>query len=328
MPAPAAPLATATRRDVRTGRDVVESRHVGHLVVVDGDGAVVAELGDGQRPTFLRSTVKPFQATGCLELLDAADPPAAARPDLDEVAIGWASHRGEPSHLDAVRRLLDRAGVAPEQLTCPADRTLDTPEDGVARLHHNCSGKHALFALTAAVLDLDPGRLLDVDGPLQPTLLAAVADAVGPASAIGTDGCGAPAVETALAGLARGFAALAAGGRWSRPRDAGLAHPQLVGGRDRLETALLASGTVAKSGAEGVFAAGWTAADGRRYGLAAKAEDGAGRAVTTAVAGLLAAADRLPAGAWSPPPVLGGGRPAGSVHAAADVVALAEALPR
>jgi L-asparaginase II len=32
------PLVEVTRRDVRDGREIVESVHLGHLVAVDGDG--------------------------------------------------------------------------------------------------------------------------------------------------------------------------------------------------------------------------------------------------------------------------------------------------
>ena len=41
-----APLAEFTRRDVRTGRQLVESSHLGVLVITGPDGEVVASLGD------------------------------------------------------------------------------------------------------------------------------------------------------------------------------------------------------------------------------------------------------------------------------------------
>ena len=41
---------------------LVESRHRGHLVAVDGDGCVVAALGAPRTETYIRSSGKPFQA--------------------------------------------------------------------------------------------------------------------------------------------------------------------------------------------------------------------------------------------------------------------------
>ncbi|HYE16101.1 MAG TPA: asparaginase, partial [Pyrinomonadaceae bacterium] len=47
--------------EVRRGR-VVESRHRGHVIAVDGDGRVLASLGEPETVTFLRSSAKPHQA--------------------------------------------------------------------------------------------------------------------------------------------------------------------------------------------------------------------------------------------------------------------------
>lgn len=325
-PATAEPLAEVTRGTAATlggwpatsralaPGEVVESRHLGHLVVTGGDGEVVQALGEPARLTFVRSTSKPFQATACLELLGAA----ADDLDDEEVALAWASHRAEPIHLATARRLATRSGTDVEELTCPPARGEDDPAAPEARVQHNCSGKHGLFALAGRALGVPRERLLDPDGPLQRPVLAAVGDALGPVAALGTDGCGAPAPAVPLVALARGFAALAVEDRWARVREAGSAHPQLVGGTGRLETALLAAGVVAKVGAEGVFAAGWRAADGSRRGLAVKAEDGAERAATVATHALLVAAGVVAEDVWSPPPVLGGGEPVGRVRATLD----------
>lgn len=306
-------LAEVTRADVTDdGREVVESRHVGHLVVTGGDGEVIERLGDPDRVTFPRSATKPFQATACLELLGDA----AAQLTPDEVAVSWASHRAEPVHVAAVRQLLERSGTSPDALTCPASAAEDDPGATPARLLHNCSGKHALFAFAGRTQGTPRDRLLEVDGPLQRVVLEVVADALGPAASIGVDGCGAPAVAVPLVELGRAFAALAHEDRWQRVREAGQARPQLVGGRDRLESALLGAGLVAKIGAEGVFAAGWLAPDGSPRGLAVKAEDGAERAATVAAHAALVAAGAVAEDVWAPAPVLGGGRPVGRVRAA------------
>jgi L-asparaginase II len=317
----AAPLAATTREDVRSHAEIEESSHRGHLVVV-ADGDVAGHLGDPDLITFVRSTAKPFQATACLELLDLDGPTLTPA----EIAVAWASHRAEPGHVRAVRRILGRSATLPDQLSCPPATGDADPGATPARVLHNCSGKHALFALAGLEQGTDRSRLLDPDGPLQRVVLATLADVLGPPAAIAVDGCGAPAVAIPLVALARGFAALATDDRFARVRDAGFAHPDLVGGSGRLESALLAAGVVAKVGAEGVFAASWTGPDGRAHGLAIKAADGAARAATAATIALLADLQVVPRATWTPDPVLGGGHPVGRVRAAPEVHALATEL--
>lgn len=306
----AAPIAATSRRDVRSHAVVVESRHAGHLVLVGPDGRR-SVVGDPDRTTFVRSAAKPFQATTCLEL--AGD--AARDLSAEEVAVGWASHQAEPFHLAAVGALLARSGTAPSELTCPP---ADGDDGTCERRFHNCSGKHALFALAAAAIDCPRARILDPDGPLQREVLAHLDAVVGPVRAVAVDGCGAPVVATPLAALADGFRRLRTDDRYRRVVMAGAAAPRHVGGSGRLESALLAAGVTAKPGAEGVFAASWDEPDGV-WGLAAKAEDGAARAVSTAVFAVLTERGVVDTGVWQPPEVLGGGRPVGAVAASDEV---------
>lgn len=316
------PLAEVTRRDVQGDLDIGESTHRGSLAVCDTDGRVLASLGDPWRSTFVRSTAKAFQSTACLELLALA----GGAPSPPEIAVSWASHRGEPRQIEAVRRLLGRSATTADQLTTPPDRPEADPGATPAPILHNCSGKHALFALAGREQACPRDRLLEADGPLQRPVLAVLEEVLGPLDAVGTDGCGAPAVAVPLARLARAYAALVSEERWSQVREAGLAHPRLVGGVDRLETALLEVGVVAKIGAEGVFAAGWVDRRGRARGLAVKAEDGAPRAATAATVELLEALGVVRGDLWRPPAPQGGGRPVGRVRAAPAVVELANAF--
>jgi len=324
---PAVPLVEVTRRDVRTGVEAVESVHHGHLALVAEDGTLVHGLGDAHAPVFPRSAIKPFQAAACLELIASVDPALAAALTDPELAVGWASHRAEPAQLAAVRTLLGRSGRAEDALTCPPAEFPGDVGAAASRVAHNCSGKHALFALTAHVLGLGAGsdEVLDPAGPLQSRVLATVAEWTGPAAAVGVDGCGAPALAMPLSALARAFAHLACDARLDRVRRAGLAHPLLVGGSEPrpgggtaalVDSALLAAGVVAKRGAEGVLAAGWRTADGRGMGVAVKALDGALRGAATALVAVLEQEGVVPSGTWREAPPQGGGMDAGTVRAA------------
>ena len=318
-------LAEVTRRDVRSSAQLVESSHAGHLVVCGPGGRTIAAVGDVDRTTYVRSAVKPLQAFACLQVLAEH---GVAAPNPRELAVAWSSHRGEPEHLAAVTALLARSATPAEALTCPPAAPEDDPGAVPTRLRHNCSGKHALFALAGAALGVEGAALLDPDGPLQRRVLAVLAEVLGPPVAVGTDGCGAPAVAVPMRGLAVGFQQLLTDPRAAHVRHAGAAHPLLVGGQGRLESALNAAGVVAKVGAEGVYAAAWADADGRPWSLAIKAEDGALRGVAAVVAALLGSLGVIPAGTWEPPPPLGGGRPAGVVRptgVVAEVVAEVQA---
>lgn len=316
-------LVEVTRRNVRSGDQIVESRHHGHLVVLGPDGEIAASIGDPYRRTFLRSAVKPFQATVSLELAGAA----ASDLTQEQLAVGWASHRGEPRHLEAVRGLCAAAGIQPEQLTTPAAVPEAQPDLTPQALHYNCSGKHALFALAGRALGLGGPQLIDPEGPLQRRVLATLEDVLGPISAVGVDGCGAPAVQAPLVGLAAGFRRLRLERRWDRVVAAGLEAPGLVGGEGRLDSALLDAGVLAKVGAEGVFGVSWR--DGADiWGAAIKAEDGNVRGAAPALHGLLVELGVAPEDSWRPAPVLGGGRPQGVARASAEVHRLAGHLGR
>lgn len=317
-------LVEVTRRDQRTGQERVESVHHGAMVVVGPDGEVVGALGDPEGLTFVRSAVKPFQVAACLESLSVSGP----APSPQEIAVSCASHRAEPRHLDVVTQLLQRSGTRADELTCPPAVGLDDPAAAPVRLRHNCSGKHAMFALTGAEMGAPRDTLLDPDGPLQSVVLKVLDEALGPVQGIAVDGCGAPAVLVPLVRLARGFASLAVDDRWSAVREAMLGSPGLVGGEGRAETALLEEGVLAKPGAEGVFGASFTDARGQAYGVALKISDGASRASATALVGLLEQMEVVPTATWTSPPPTGGGHPVGEVRISDPLRAFARELPR
>jgi L-asparaginase II len=308
----ASALVDCTRRDLRSGRPVVESSHAGHLVVVAPDGTVAGALGDPDLVTFVRSAAKPFQASACLALLGED---ADALTD-EEVAVSWASHRGEDRHLDAVRRLLARSDTDPEALTTPPATAEARPGVAPTRLQFNCSGKHALFALAGRSLGIAGRDLVAPDAALQRAVLAHLDDRLAPAVAVAVDGCGAPAVAVPLVALARGFAGLWDDPAAARVVAAGTAHPGLVGGEGRLDSALLAAGVLAKVGAEGVYGASWRDGSGAPWGIALKVVDGAVRAADAALRDALVGLGVVAEDVWAAPAVLGGGEPQGTVAAA------------
>jgi L-asparaginase II len=290
------------------------------VVGLDAAGRAVLTLGDPQAPVFPRSSNKPLQAVGLLR--------AGLQLDGEHLALAAASHSGEDFHLDGVRRILADCGLSPADLRNLADLPLGEAQRTAwtragrapERLAMNCSGKHAamLAACLAAGWPLD--GYLQPEHALQRLLHATVADLAGePVAAVGIDGCGAPVHAVSLFGLARAFRALALAPAQTpegRVAAAMRAHPRWLGGtgRDVTRYAEALPGLVIKDGAEGVYAAALP--DGSAVAL--KVDDGAARARGPV---LVAALRRL--GVDEPAldeiaaaPVLGGGRPVGTVRAA------------
>ena len=292
--------------------DLVESVHRGRYVIRDARGETLDSLGDPAGYACLRSSAKPFQA---LPLVFSGAADAFGIGD-EELAVACASHNAEPRHLRAVRSILRKAGLSEEDLQSGAHPPMHAPT--AARLaalgeeprpiHDNCSGKHAAMLAVCAHAGWDPAGYRDPQGPLQKLVRRTVAKICGlePEQVkLAGDGCGVPVFAIPLEALALGFARLGAGGESGaeefpedlleavrKVRDAMRKYPYMVAGTGRFDTNLMqATALIAKSGAEGVFAAANPAQPGSEHaswGLALKISDGAGRAIAPAAAAALA----------------------------------------
>jgi len=269
-----APRASVSPLEVRLLRDgIVESRHRVHAVVCDGRGRVLMRAGDPQLLSFVRSSLKPFQAT-VFVASGAADACGCGERGL---AIACASHAGTPAHAREAFRLLWGAEVEPEQLQCPI------PVDGSSALEHNCSGKHAAFLATCKRLGWSSESYLQSEHPLQQEVLKRVAEllALPPAELlVARDDCGAPTLQLQLAQMALLYAHLGSGDQPDLERllRAMLNHPELVAGEGRFDTELMRQGhgqVLSKGGAEGIQCLSRV---GEGMGVAIKVEDGSARA--------------------------------------------------
>jgi L-asparaginase II len=293
MPNPAAPLVRVERGGVE------EAIQLGHLAVVDADGQVDASLGDPGRVTYFRSCAKPFQAIGSLSAGIAARYGLGA----EHIAIMAASHSGEPRHVEIVRDLLRRAGIAESALQCGAHWPYYEPAATAARhqmdeplaVFNNCSGKHAGMLAAAHALDAPLETYLDPTHPVQQRIRGVIEAFTGCPPAVihyGIDGCSAPNAAVPLAAMAKSFAGLLTSTD-EIPMSVVAAmtqHPFLIGGTDRFDTRLMdvtGGRLLAKGGAAGAHCTG----DRRsRRGLAVKFDSGDG--TWTAVA-VMAALERL-----------------------------------
>jgi L-asparaginase II len=286
--------------------DVEESVHRGDVVEVDLSGRVLRAIGDPERPTNLRSAVKPF---GLLALLEAG---GAREFGLEpaELAIMTGSHSGEDLHVRTLLALFRRTGISQADLGCgtmtPMDALTaarlarDGERPGVIR--HMCSGQHSVFLLMSKLGGWSPREYWADDHPTQVALRDVVAKAfrTSPTRLVTSiDGCGISTFAFPLREIAWAFACLADpdGIPSDDPRSrlaehyrtitaAMVAHPEMVAGtHDRLDTSLMKAvpgRVVAKGGAEALRAAGIM--PGPRggngsvgaSGMALKVEDGDG----------------------------------------------------
>jgi L-asparaginase II len=291
--------------------DLVESAHLVDVAVVGG--AASLDAGDPGRVAFWRSSLKPVQAAVSI---DAGWKPG----DDEEIAVASASHEGSPRHVEVVLRILRGAGLGAGALRCPPalpfSEAAAAAADAPTAVVNNCSGKHAAF-LAACVANAWPSEpYLEADHPLQRAVAARTRDLTGGTWGSATDGCGAPTFAAPLATIAAAFLRNAV--EHQAVSGAMRAHPSLVAGQGRLDTDVMraADGLVTKGGAEGLFC---FAHPSSGAGGAVKCRDGSPRAVAPVAVAVLARLGLLDPEAvpqHAEPPVLGGGRPAGSVRIA------------
>ncbi len=252
---------------------VVEAVHRAHAVALR-DGELVDSAGDPQLVTHMRSAAKPLQALPLATEVD--DLPS------EELAIACSSHEAVEEQLGAVRALLARSRSREEELECG--------EVHGSALAHSCSGKHAGMLLRTKLHGWPlPGYRLP-EHPLQRDLRRLIASAVERPEnelATGTDGCGVVTFAAPLSAIAGSFARLVRAELEGADRvvAAMRAHPELIGGPNAADTALMRAlpGAIAKRGAEGLLCAALP--DGT--GVAVKVEDGANRAAAPAMARFL-----------------------------------------
>ncbi len=273
----------------------VESSHCGALAVLDADGAVLAALGDIDRPVFPRSAVKvlqalPLVASGAADRLGLSDA---------ELAIACASHNGEALHTQTAASLLAKAGLDVAALECgthwpyldSASRALAARGLEPNALNNNCSGKHAGFLCLACAMhggaDLRQYACgyVNAGHPVMREVTAALQISTGfdlSDAPQGVDGCSIPTYAIPLRNLAQAFARVGTGIGLS-PAHAGAAKrlcravasaPFMVAGTGRFDTRVmerLGQRVFCKVGAEGVFCA---ALPGLGLGVAIKIDDG------------------------------------------------------
>ena len=302
---------------VRSGLE--ETFHDGAVAVTDPSGDVVGFSGDIDRPFFLRSSAKPFQAY--------VSQKSGADLEPIELAQACSSHRGFPVHIANVRLMLRKGGLDESALRCPRSypfgqnarwAVLRTGEPGPRRIWSDCSGKHAGFLRACVANDWPLETYLEPDHPLQRRVLDFVSE-IGDYSVepVGVDGCGAPVLRTTVRAMSLMFARLGSELRLAEVFRAMHRYPALVSANGEGDASIAtALNGAAKGGALGCIGVGLASG----VGVAVKSWDGsydsADLAAVAALEAIGATSDTASTflEPVASPTVFGGDRPVGRIE--------------
>jgi L-asparaginase II len=289
-------------------KDIIESRHCGSVIVVNNKGETVFSLGDVKRSIYPRSSIKFFQA---IPLVESGAVDQFGMSDA-ELALSCASHIAEPRHTESVKSWLARlqltiadlenGSVMPEHEASRISMYKDN--QGPAKEHHNCSGKHTGMLTMAKCLGLETKGYSDHEHGVQKAWMQTYSELIGidvEQLPWERDGCGLPAIFMPMKSLAFGCALYASpdtvGGKraeaMNRVASAIAANPLMVAGTGKCCSEVIAesNGTVlAKTGAEGVYIA---VLREQGLGVALKIDDGATRASEVVLGAVLAKLNAL-----------------------------------
>jgi len=285
--------------------ETIESIHRGHLIVVSGDGKIIAQLGNPEMVTFFRSSAKPFQVIPFLTSCAAESFGFSER----EIALACGSHSGEKFHIETVEKMLEKIGFSETDLRCGvhvpfneevAEELIKASKKPM-QLHNNCSGKHASMLAVAKQTGADFKTYELLENPVQQKILETVSkfsDVPKNQIKIGIDGCAVPNFALPVSAMAKSFARLVfppkSFDKETREAcrqivSAMISYPEMIGGTERLDTIImqaLRGKIVSKIGAEGIYTAGILPSQKWKKGLgiAFKIEDGEDKRARAVVA--------------------------------------------
>lgn len=243
---------------VRDG--LVEQEHFGLFVKISADYNIFKIGDDVNYPFYLRSCAKPLQASLLIDFgLDEFYNMTSS-----EIAMCCASHAGEPCHVETVKGFLNKIGIDESYLKCALHKPLSKIEQNKLLLsgeketilQNNCSGKHAMML---AICKKNGWGLNDYDAIVHP-LQTAIKNKIYELCKVKTDypvtkdGCGVPIYAMPLENMVKGYLNLFFDDKYSKIKDAFVQNPYLIGGEDRLDTAIMTANKhlIAKVGAGGL----------------------------------------------------------------------------
>lgn len=239
---------------------LVEQEHCGFLVKLTKDRQTFKIGNDENYPYFLRSCAKPLQASLIIDLgLDIE-----YNMTSEEIAICCASHAGESCHTKIIQNLIEKINLDTNSYKCGLHKPLSKTEQNKLILsgqsenilQNNCSGKHTMMLALCKKMDWPVNNYDELSHPLQKAIKRKIYELceVNIDYPITKDGCGVPIHAMPLKNMVIGYFNLFLNTRYSKIRKSFIKHPYLIGGENRLDTAIMESNNklIAKVGAGGL----------------------------------------------------------------------------
>jgi len=260
---------------VRSG--LIESTHIGSLILISPDGSDLLNLGDVDAEMYPRSAIKSLQAAAMVRHgLTLND---------EQLALVCASHGGTERHQEVALEILESVGLSESDLQNTPDRPIDQKariswgDKPATSLAANCSGKHSGMLATCVVNGWDIKTYREANHPLQIAIATEIKELIGqPASRVSVDGCGAPlfSMSTRSIAVAARKMRIDSDPVFSKIINACLKHPEMILAEGAFDTRMMRAipGLFVKGGAESVMLA--SLADGSA--IAWKIFDGSNRA--------------------------------------------------
>ncbi len=240
--------------------DIIEQEHCGFVVLCKKNSIVLETCSSDEQLFFLRSCMKPLQATLLVDL-DLINYFSLSQ---KQIAVCCASHVGEKKHIDTVLSILQKVNCNISDLKCPiaqplslkAQKYLIKNDIAPTSLHNNCSGKHALMLLACAKNGWDKTTYDNPTHPVQQKIAQNMQNLSGYKDKLifSKDGCGLPICALPLKNLAFAFLNLFLNSKYKPIKDALQTYPYIAGGPLRLDSEIMFANNnlIAKVGAGGL----------------------------------------------------------------------------
>jgi L-asparaginase II len=275
-----------------TRGNTTESHHSGWIAVCDKDGNLINGTHHKFPSFFARSSLKPVQALPFL----FAGGMETFKFSSEELASISSSHSGEHMHTEVVSKILSAIKLTEKDLKCgvhiPYGNEIATQlireDKQPTEIHCNCSGKHAGMLATCLINGWDITNYFEYDHPLQKEIrkhMTTILELDADKFRWGVDGCGVPTYSFPLDSLAKLFSRIMNPSslpkeyhnHFEKLKEAFLAHPELIAGKDRIDTVIMKASNgqvLSKIGGEAVIG---VALLKEEKSFAIKVEDGANR---------------------------------------------------
>ncbi len=239
---------------------LTEQFHSGFLLKMNKDNSIYKIGNDLNYPFYLRSCAKPLQASILIDL----EIDKKYNLTSEEIAVCCSSHTGEDIHINTIKSLMKKFSLSEDMYKCSMHSPLSKRKQNdiimgkekLSVLHNNCSGKHTMMLAVCKNQGWNIENYYEISHPLQKMIKEKIYGLceIDQEFPVSTDGCGVPIFSMPLQNMLIGYKNLFCKEKYSAIKNAFLKNSYLIGGENRLDSAIISSSDVlvAKVGAGGL----------------------------------------------------------------------------